>query len=335
MSLAPSQPFVGITLPITTEFQQVADRFSQRWGLANKAAQIRRNTLAVCAVNAYLELMEIPSAIAQGDSWNPLMQGMADVADLVLPGVGVLSCRTVSPGADACHIPPEDWQDRMGYVAVEIDEEAHEAKLIGFTPSVDEQEEVALGRFEPLEALIDEVHRLHAVNVGAAGQGASGQSIEALRSGLTSLGQWMDGAIAASWQAVDTLINPAELNFAFRAAANLAEPQLANDVSRVKLVDLGIQLGQSVRVALLVHVMEMEADNRSNIIVQIRPLGESLYLPEGIVLSILDEQNELFRSATSREIDNYIQLRLSGQTQEMFGLQVAMGDVTFKEQFII
>ena len=95
MSLAPSQPFVGITLPITTEFQQVADRFSQRWGLANKAAQIRRNTLAVCAVNAYLELMEIPSAIAQGDSWNPLMQGMADVADLVLPGVGVLSCRTV------------------------------------------------------------------------------------------------------------------------------------------------------------------------------------------------------------------------------------------------
>ncbi|MGD1867468.1 MAG: DUF1822 family protein [Phormidesmis sp.] len=329
MSLAPSQHF-GIALPITTEFYQVADRFAQQCPFADKSAQIRRNTLAVCAVNAYLELLEIPSAIAQGDSWNPMMQMMTDAADLVLPEIGALSCRAVEPDASTCHVPPEDWHDRMGYVAVVLDEAAHEAKLIGFTTDVDESESVALGRFGPMESLVDEVHRLYAER-----ERVTGQRMASVRSALTQLGQWVEGAIAASWQAADTLINPTEVSFAFRSAAELAAPQVAQDISRAKLVDLGIQLGQSVRVALVVHVMQMESDRRSNIILQVRPLGDSPYLPEGLVLSVLDEQDETFRTATSRAIDNYIQLRISGQVNEVFGVKVAMGDATFKEQFVI
>ncbi len=329
MALAPSQ-HLGITLPITTEFRRLADRFSGRWGTTAKAVQIRRNTLAVCAVNAYLELMEISSAIAQGDSWNPVMQTVSDVADLVLPDTGVLSCRAVEPGASTCYVPPEDWHDRMGYVAVVIDEAANEASLVGFVTDVGELEQVALERFGPIEGLVDEVRRLQVERMSVVGQVADG-----VRSRMTRLGQWVEGAIAASWQATDMLINPAEVGFAFRTTANLAAPLTSRDVSRAKLLDLGIQLGQSVRVALVVHVMQIEADHRSNITLQVRPLGESPYLPEGLVLSVLDEQDEIFTTATSRQIDNYIQLQLSGQTDEVFGVKVAVGDATFREQFVI
>lgn len=345
MSLAPSQQF-GIALPITTEFHQVADRFAQQCPFAEKSAQIRRNTLAVCAVNAYLELLEIPTAIAQGDSWNPMMQMMTDAADLVLPEIGVLSCRAMAPDASACYVPPEEWQERMGYVAVVIDETAREAKLLGFVANVDEQASVALEQFGPIELLIDEVHRLQAVRTSELGNesgselasvadGVVESGLTRVRSTLTRLGQWVDGAIAASWQAADTLVNPAEVSFAFRTTAELAEPQVTHDISRAKLVDLGIQLGQSVRVALVVHVMQMDANHCSNIILQVRPLGDSPYLPEGLVLSVFDEQDEIFMTATSRSIDNYIQLRLSGQMDEVFGVQVAMGDASFKEQFVI
>lgn len=98
MNTQQSQQFhqMGITLPITTEHLRIAERFEQLCPFHEKSHQIRHNTLAVCAVNAYLQLMEIPTDLASSDSWKPMMQMMGNVADLKLPGLGALSCRTVS-----------------------------------------------------------------------------------------------------------------------------------------------------------------------------------------------------------------------------------------------
>ncbi|MGD1899852.1 MAG: DUF1822 family protein [Phormidesmis sp.] len=358
---------LGITLPITTEFQQVAQRFAHSCPFEEKAEQIRRNTLAVCVVNSYLQLMDIPSAIAQGDSWNPMMQMMADVADLHLPAVGVLSCRVADTDRGTCYIPPEAWRERMGYVAVAINEADSEAPLVGFALpldegavdelSVGETAQLALERFEPMETLIDEVDRLRtaaesqmaiASDAAATPETRSGNSlVTAGQSTLTQLNQWIDGVISAGWQATEALLNPAEMGFAFRTA-ELAEPETVADVSRAKLVDLGLQLGQAVRVALVMRVTQSSVDaatsaatdsvtgfGRSNIVVQVRPLGDSPYLTENLVLTVLDDQDVPFMSATSRAIDNYIQLRLSGQTGEMFKVRVALGEAVFQEQFVI
>ncbi|MEL6939000.1 MAG: DUF1822 family protein [Cyanobacteria bacterium J06598_1] len=332
---------LGITLPITTEFQQVAQRFAQNCPFEEKAVQIRRNTLAVCVVDSYLQLMDIPSAIAQGDSWKPMMQMMSDVADLPLPEAGVLSCRVVDTVAETCYIPPEAWDERMGYVAVALDEAAQTATLLGFSLSAHEMEQLPLSRFEPIESLLEEVHRLRTSKVGQRAENL----LTTGRAALTRLGDWLSGGISASWQPVDALVNPVELGFAFRTTS-LATPEVTTDVSRAKLVDLGVQMGESVRVALVVHMTAEDmaedraelgdrAPNQSSIVLQVRPLGDSPYLVEDLTLAVLDETGQTFSSATSREIDNYIQLRLSGQSGESFRVRITMGEATFTEQFSI
>ncbi|MEL6259926.1 MAG: DUF1822 family protein [Cyanobacteria bacterium J06626_6] len=321
---------LGITVPITTEFTHIAQRFAQQCPLQKKAEQIRQNTLAVCAVNAYLQLMEIPTAISDSDSWNPMMQMMANAADLKLPGIGTLSCRPTSAEAATCHVPPEDWHDRAGYIAVTLDEATRKATLLGFATAVPESEDVPLEHFGPIEALLDHVY---ALRIAAAPSDVVSEMRSEIGSALTQLAQWIEGTISAGWQTAEALVNPPEVSFAFRGT-ELADPATTNDISRAKLVDLGIQLGQSVRVALVVHLTQAD-NNRTNIVLQVRPLGDSAYLVEGLSLTVLDERGNTFMSASSRAIDNYIQLQLSGQSGERFGIQVSMGDALFEEQFVI
>ncbi|MEL6456310.1 MAG: DUF1822 family protein [Cyanobacteria bacterium J06623_5] len=321
---------LSITIPITTEFLQIAQRFAQQCPFQEKAEQIRQNTLAVCAVNAYLQLMDIPTAVSDSDSWNPMMQMMTNAADLKLPGVGTLSCRTASAEATTCHIPPEDWHDRAGYVAVTLDEATRKATLLGFVDTVPEIEDVPLSNFGPIEALLDHVYALRTAI-------APSNLVEGIRreveAGITQLAQWLEGTLTEGWQAAKALVNPPDVSFAFRGT-ELVDPATTNDISRAKLVDLGIQLGQSVRVALVVHLTQVD-NGRTNIVLQVRPLGDSPYLVEGLSLTVLDEQGNTFMQASSRAIDNYIQLQLSGQSGEHFGIQVSMGDALFEEQFVI
>ncbi len=362
-----TQPYKGITLPITTEFKQIARKFAQQCPFSEKAAQIRLNTLAVCAVNAYLQLMGVATQLEESDSWNPLMQMMADVADLKVPAVGVFSCRPVAEGESTCYIPPEDWHNRAGYIAVMVDEAATQATLLGFMPSNDtvniETEQVSLDRFAAIETLIDQVHSLRASSV-ASGVPTLNSTLESARAGITQLGLWTKGVtkgvIESGWQALDALINPAEMTVAFRThetdiqgttTQGFANDGSANDelnssvvtnLSRAKLVDLGLQLDNTLQVALVIHLAKVSHElsdekicDRSDIILQVRPLGNSPYLPEGVCLSIFDENDQLFRNATSRSIDNYIQIQITGESGETFSVQISKGEATFREQFVI
>lgn len=328
-----SQQF-GVVVPITTESRNIAQRFAQNCSVPGKAERVRQNTLAVCAVNAYLQLLSIPTDLDDSDSWNPTMQLMTNVADLKLPNIGTLSCHPVAPESDTCYIPPEAWHDRAGYVAVSLDEDSHRATLIGFRAAVPEREHISIDGFGPIETLIDQVHMLSGTQ--------SSELLSRLNDSptvLNRIGKWVDGIIADGWQTAASLVNPADLDLAFRTSADLVSPMLdapttVTDISRAKLVDLGIHRGQPIRVALVVRITQA-ADRRTSIILQVRPLGEYPCLPEGIELVVLDENGENYLEATSRAIDNYIQLRFIAQAGEQFGVRINLGQVAFKEQFTI
>ena len=142
-----------LALPITQSARQTAQTFRQQQSTPEKAKQVYLNTLAVWAVKDYLSMMEIPCNLEASDSWNPVIRLCADIADLVVSGIGRLECRPILPQAVTCALPPEVWSDRIGYLVVVIDEEHRQACLLGFTPSVS-TDSIPLNQLQPLESLL-------------------------------------------------------------------------------------------------------------------------------------------------------------------------------------
>jgi hypothetical protein len=328
------EPF-AIPLPITQSALHLAEQFSQRQPTPRKAEQVRLNTLAVCVVNDYLQMMGIATDVSASESWNPVVQLSADVADLEVAGLGRLECRPVLEPArreqPTCPIPPEVWEDRIGYVVVEIDEATREANLLGFVEQT-RQEELRLSDLRSPEDLLDHLDRLlhpAAAQVTMASQVA--------RRSLVNLSQWLQNSFETGWQTVESLLNPPEMNLAygFRGMgipSGLSDQSAEGVVRRAKLIDLNIQMPSPV--ALIVELVP-EAAQRTDIRLQVHPTGNQIYLPENLRLEVLDQAGDPFLEAQSRGVDNYIQLQFSGVPGESFQVRVAIADASVVEHFVI
>jgi hypothetical protein len=317
----------ALPLPITQTARTQAQQFATEQPTPQKAEQVRLNTLAVCVVNDYLQMLGVPTNLEASDSWNCVLRLCADVADLEVTGIGRLECRPYRGSQSTCYVPPEVWSDRIGYVVVEIDESSYEATVVGFTPYVS-QEELAIAQLQPIDDLIDCLHPSLAPAL---------VSTPAPQRTKVSLGQWLANAFEAGWEAVETLLAPAEpdLAFSFRSAPDLAiaEPELFDrGIRRAKIIDLGMQLA-GYPVALVVN-LQPTTEGKVNILLQVYPTGGA-FLPPLLQLTVLDESGSIFLEAQARSADNYIQLQFSGLPGEQFSVKVALGDASVVEDFVI
>jgi len=315
----------ALPLPITQTTIQIADRFANRQPTATKAAQVRLNTIAVCAVSDYLQMMGIATDPTASDSWNPVMQLCADVADLQVAGVGRLECRPYAASQLAnrplnqiapCPIPPEVWESRIGYVVVQIDDASPVANLLGFVEQA-AAEALPLSQLQPPEELLDHVDRLlHPVT-------------EASMQALTNLGQWLQNQFESGWQAVESLLTP-EMQLAYNFRGEVAE--LNRAIRRAKVISFGAQ--PTVRLLLVLEIESTDAE-QATVRLQVYPGDSQVYLPAEVQLTVLDESGAVFLEAISRELDNYIQLELSGDPGEQFSIQLRLGDETTTENFVM
>jgi Protein of unknown function (DUF1822) len=170
-------------------------------------------------VHSYLSWLGITTNLSAGDSWNPAIQALADVADLLIPGQGKLECRPVLPGATVCDVPPEVWAERVGYIAVQLDAELKTATLVGFAASVD-RETVPLDQLQSIAALLEHLK----------------PQIEMLQP-LVYLGQWLQGQFTNGWQTVEELFEPQPM-FSFRSVGLPTDPATFNMTTRGKLLKL-------------------------------------------------------------------------------------------------
>ncbi|MGV0027881.1 DUF1822 family protein [Phormidesmis priestleyi] len=256
------------------------------------------------------KLMGIPTDLTASDCWNPVTRLCADVADLVLPNVGRLECRPVSVDRATCYVPPEVWDDRAGYVVVQIDEALQEAIVLGFTPTVN-AETLPLRSLRSPEDLIDHLYEL--------------RQPELVRSSV-SLNQWFQGIFDGGWQTVESLLSPSELRFARWKGSAIDFPR------RAKLIDLGIQLSQH-SVALVIE-LRPQANQQTEILLQVHPTNAA-FLPPQLHLSVLDDANNTFLEVRSRNADNYIQLQFSANVGEQFRVSIALEDARVIEEFVI
>ncbi|NET59665.1 MAG: DUF1822 family protein [Symploca sp. SIO2E6] len=143
-------------VPLTKDAYQIAETFRKEQHQPEKAKQVYLNTLAVYAVNFYLQCMEVETSLEASDSWNLALRSLMDVADLLVKYWGRLECRPVLPNAKICYLPPETREDRVGYLVVEINEATNLATLLGFAQTAPASC-LDLSQLNSLENLIEQL----------------------------------------------------------------------------------------------------------------------------------------------------------------------------------
>ncbi len=303
---------LSFTLPLSFEAHAIAQELchaiSKSEANLGKVQQVYLNSLAVYAVDNYLRCMGFDTDWEKSDSRDKLAIKLMDVADLEIKNIGKLECRPVLLDAEKLEIPPEVWESRIGYVAVQLDESLREANILGFVyqaaPSVE------LNQLKSLEDFLLHLSKLEQVT-----------SLQHEPSRIIKIGQWLSGCVDAGWQKIDELLKPEQLGLAFK-----------NEVSmtRGQKVDLGMQIDK-LSLALVVKVTSDKTEELG-ILTQVHPFGKTS-LPEGVKLIVSDEFGETVLEAVSREEDNWIQSEFSAAKGEKFQIKVIYADSEVSKEF--
>lgn len=284
--------------PITILLDRNAHRYAQQFASEQKntykGKQVYLNTLAVCAVNYFLKMLSVPTAIDRGDCWHSGSRIIFDTADLVLPNLGKLECRPLLPGESAFMLPPEVTSDRLGYVAVRFSEELNRVELLGFINAskiTDPFESISLDHLQSLDTLIDRLYR---------------QDLS------INLSQWLAGIFDLTWQPTELLLAN---NSNFRKTKTTSDP-LESTIERGKI----IHFLDKENSATVILVVQLTRENSELIDVNLRiyPSEEDTHLPSELEVKILNEIGDSCLEATSRDTDNYLQLEFSCHEQERF-----------------
>lgn len=293
------------TVPLALEAHAQAEQFRRYQSDARKAKQVYLNTLAVYATNVYLQCRGFETDLKQSASWDCIMQMLMeiDVADLLVKERGKLECRPVLPDAEMMYVPAEVWDDRIGYVAVQLNESLREATVLGFVDRV-KRLNVPLHQLRSLAQLPEYLNRLKPRP-------------------LVNLSQWLEGVLESGWQAIDSLLEervPA-LAYSFRNTV---------DIRRCKLIEL--TPSQSV---LAIVSLTQASDREIEISVEVFPSPGQTYLPSNLELTILDENGETLLNAHTKSENQSIQLEFSGEPGDCFSVKVVLGDISASEHFVM
>ncbi|NEO63571.1 MAG: DUF1822 family protein [Moorea sp. SIO4G2] len=295
---------LSFSVPITRDWYQLAETFSREQHEADKAKDVYLNTLAVYAVNFYLQCLEVETDLPASDSSNPALRSLMNVSDLIVKDWGKLECRPVLPGDQVCDIPPESRQDRVGYVVVEINQPSNQAKLLGFAKTA-LGGSLEISKIQSLEQLINQLPELE--------------------SNVVKLLEWFKGTFPVDWQSVSDLLSP-QLRPAFRNTEY--QQQRAKPID---LFDLGLEIAGNP-VVLIITVGKIDKETAS-VRAQVYPKGEALTLPPNLKLSVLTATGDVFTEVTARSNDEFIQYQFNAQRGDNFGIQVSLGEASVTERF--
>ena len=302
--------FWAISISLAAQFQ--AKQFSTTQSCPQKAKQVYLNTLAVTAVNSYLNCIGWATNLENSDSWNSVMHTIMDVADLKIPNYGKLECRVVIADEEFVTIPPEVWSDRIAYIVVELNDSLTEAKLLGFAPKVS-QTNLPLSQLEALDKLPSYL---------------SQQKRAGITDSRTELSKWLEGIFELDWHRLEDLLLPGTaINFRKLSVTD----NLAGDISRVKLVDL--EDPQNSNIALIVNIVD-RVEGELNISVKVCPASSHRYLPQGLELVVSDGTKKPIMCAQANDTET-IEFYFSAELGEYFGIEASLDDYLKVENFMI
>ncbi|MEB3358264.1 MAG: DUF1822 family protein [Synechococcales bacterium] len=304
-----------IPILLEPDAHRYAAQFAAEQASVSKGKQVYLNTLAVCAVQRYLQFIAVRATLHDSDCWHPGVRAVLDVADLTLPQQGRLECRPVLANQPAFTLPPEVVGDRLGYVAVAFDQDLSQAELLGFLPSytiTDPLAPIDIHQLRPMDALIDTLHA---------------------PSPLVQLRQWLERQFPPGWQPVEQVI-PAAVRGRATGGFAVGEAQditYQDAVSRGKTIPLGDTGGA---IALVMRLLPGPADFY-HIRLRLYPSGELTLLPPALQVTLMDSEGEVCAAATPRQADDWLQLDFDVAIAEPFCICLTLGDVEIIERFVV
>ncbi|MEG4385288.1 DUF1822 family protein [Microcoleus sp. N9_A2] len=375
----------SLPMPITQKAIRLASQFASEHNHPQKVEQIYINTLAVLVVGDYLKLLDIETDLSQCDSWNPVIRLFENVADLYIKGLGKIECIPIrkvhhnvqndneNSAADLpemCRVPTEARDERIGYIAVEIDEEEKEARLLGFSPTATTGE-LVLSDLHSLDEFLIHLEQIHESQVDLrqwlenifTSDWLSVESIfdpqpeteptEIENPVKSNLGNWLQNVAETGWQKIEQgkqnledLIFPDDNpSFVFRGGGNSGTESVSHglrsninrfpeaDVTRGKLIDLGMRLGSTI-IALLVAIAE-DDDRTLRVHVQLHPAIGDRYLPRHLKLSLISDAGEILQELESTVQHQCISLEFYVEPGECFGIRLAIDDLSITETFMV
>lgn len=301
-------------IPLTNRV--AAEQFRRYQAQGNKAKQVYLNTLAVSAVNYYLNFIGWSTDLETSDSWNPVLQTMLDVADLQIPGYGKVECRCVLEGEDFVIIPPEVWSERIAYVIVQLSKSLERGTLLGFVGQVTQQQ-LPLTQLASLAEFPTYLsQQRHTTPIPPA-----------------KISQWFSDRLDRGWQHLEELFAP-QIALNFRSPQQLANQtpeKLSSQISRVKLISLGVN--PQVDIALVLQI-QSQCDQEYNISLIVFDSQLQNYLPEGLEVIIYDLAHRPVMIAQANETET-IEFCFSGRLEERFDIEFALDEQIRVESFII
>jgi hypothetical protein len=302
----------SFSIPLSIEAHAKANQRRQGISNTDNAKKIYLNTLAVYAVNYYLDCMGFETNYSNANDNNPWMLNLIDLADLEVTNIGKIECRPVLPDAEYLEIPTEVRTDRVAYVAVQFNQSLKEATILGFTTQT--LAKFPLNQLQSVDNLLDYLT-------------AKEQSAK------VNIREWMKGVITEGWLNVEEIFNPRELSF--RCARNFS-------VTKCKTVDIGLRLnGKSVVLIVELNHKNKDITNIKNnseidIIIKVHPEpNKGVYLPPGLKLAVIDEDGKEVDTVISRQNDNWVEIQLSAELNEEFCVEIILGESKVIQEFVV
>jgi Protein of unknown function (DUF1822) len=340
MSKTPMAEQSKLTITLSIDAHTLARQVAMQQFTAQKAKQSYLDTLARYAVNFYLQCVGIETQLESHD--DPLMVSMMDITDVELPGIGKLECRVVLPGETTVKFPEEVWCDRIGYMAVQVNEALTEAEILGFVATVN-VEELSFQQLQPVESILLHLHELETP--------ISVDSVNSKK--LVQLHQWLSDIFEEGWDTIESIFAAPQV--AWRSVpvqkTRIENPETDDRLSpqvqerslplpkTKKQLSTGVQRGKRLnfsrgeQVALMLEVIPQDAEPM-DIWVRLFSIGENLDLPEDLQFNVLDDRGEAIAQLKARETPD-MQIQLSASLGEEFSVQVSLDDESLTESFVV
>lgn len=291
------------TVPLSGADFKLAQKFSSEQKNADKSQQVFLNTLAVLAVNFYCQCLKVETNLEESTIGHYNRRILMDSADLKIDVLGKLECRPVLPNENICYVPSEVWSDRVGYVVVEIDEEAKKAILVGFVEQI-KTNELPLAQLPDIDNLVDLLL-------------------------LAKNKQFLERIFANNWDEDESAKILKDKQESFVCLDNPALPTIDKSITsplyKAKYITL-----RGRKFILFVRITPTK-EGKFQLVVEVRSYrGEKI--PSDLNLKLLSLSDQTLKANLTKGGD-YISLEYTLQLGESFQIQVKRAEEIHTEQF--